>query len=232
MWNLYNTNVIWVIEDTHLLSVSAKWLGGKSQTFVLPDYRLYKKDPKNDYHLCKEIWRMLDEADLVMGHNGDAFDLRRLTARFVQHGLPPPSPYRTIDTLKIARRYFGFTSNKLNDLCIALGVGKKVETDKNLWKDCMAGDMKAWSLMRKYNQNDILLLEGLYLKFRPWIKNHPNLGAWEERSVCPKCKSPNLQRRGYQYNQTTKYARLQCKDCLGWSRTRLNELEYPVLTNA
>ena len=33
--------------------------------------------------VLKSIWNLLDEADIVIGHNGDRFDLRKLRWRFI-----------------------------------------------------------------------------------------------------------------------------------------------------
>lgn len=221
--NPWETRIIAVEREWQILSFSAKWLGGEQQTHI---------DHLTDKFLVDRLWKLLDQADIVIAQNGDRFDTRKINARFLFFGKPPPSPYRTIDTLKVSRKNFALLSHSQQDLGVYLGTGQKLKTDKDLWLDCIQGKKKALAYMKKYNAQDVVLLEKNYLRLRPWIKNHPNLGMWAERTVCPKCGSKNLQRRGYQINQTTKYARLVCKDCLGWSRARLNEQEYPVLANA
>ena len=143
--------------------------------------------------------------------------------------MTPPSPYRTIDTLKVSRKYFGMLSNKQDDIGAYLKTGRKIKTDKDLWLDCIAGKPEALKRMAEYNAQDVVLLEKNYLKFRPWISNHPNLDTYSDLTVCPKCGSRSLQRRGYQYAQTTKYARIRCNSCQGWSRSPVNELEKKPL---
>ena len=116
----------------------------------------YKKDPENDSSLVKALWDLIDEADVVIAHNGDKFDMRKANARFVAHGLGPASPVKQVDTLKVARRYFMFNSNKLDHLGAHLGLGRKVDTGGfETWAGCMRGDMKFWKRMTKYAKQDV-----------------------------------------------------------------------------
>lgn len=85
--------------------------------------------------------------------------------------------------------------------------------------------------MALYNAADVILLEKNYLRFLPWIKNHPNLANYSDTTCCPKCQSKSLQRRGYAIANSTKYIRIWCKDCGGWSRATLNEKENrPIIS--
>lgn len=217
-WGTFQQDVIKVVNDWGIISISYKFLGDKTtKVLALPDFPLYKKEPDNDCELVKKLHELFDEADVVIGHNGDRFDIRKTNARFIQHGLTPPSPYKTIDTLKIARKYFNFTSNRLGELGEYLGLGKKEETGGfKLWEQCMSGDMKAWSLMKKYNRRDVELLEQVYLKFRPWIKN-VRLSVFEE-GTCPSCMSKKVQRRGYDSSNSLWYQRYRCNECGAWFR--------------
>jgi hypothetical protein len=64
--------------------------------------------------------------------------------------------------------------------------------------------------------------EKVYLKLRPYIVGHPNVGNYDdnEERVCPKCGSHKVQQRGFSVTQAGKYARYQCTSCGGWSRSR------------
>lgn len=220
-WEKYETNVIEFIKERYLLTFTAKWLGdSKLTTLGLDDFPGYSKNKECDKELCIKLWEMIDEADVVIGHNSDSFDIKVMNTRFVVNGLLPPSPYRTVDTRKEARKRFGFSSNSLNDLCTLLGIGGKHPTGGfKLWKECMAGDSKAWKKMKKYNKIDVLLLEQLYLKLRPWMKTHPNTAILkEDRCACHICASTNTQRRGTIYNKVTKYQRIFCNDCGSWTQ--------------
>lgn len=230
VWGHYEQNVIAHQREWYTLCFVAKWLGSKNMiTSALPDYKEYRKDPENDRQVVQAIWDLLNEADIVIAHNGDKFDIRKVNARFVFHGMSPPEPYQTIDTLKVARKYFAFNSNKLTDIGEHLGLGKKVETGGfELWKGCMQGDKKSWKKMIEYNKQDVNLLEKVYLELRSWMTNHPSFGAFVEDNVCPNCSSKHIQKRGVGVTRVSKYQRFQCQDCGAWSKgkpTRINNIE-------
>jgi uncharacterized protein YprB with RNaseH-like and TPR domain len=136
VWGKWEQNVIDFKRDWYMLSYAVKWVGSKKvETRGLIDYPSYKKDMENDKQLVEDLWNVFNEADILIGHNGDAFDIRKANSRFLTHGLMPPAPYKTVDTLKIARRAFKFDSNKLDDLGRYLGLGRKLpHTGFNLWR--------------------------------------------------------------------------------------------------
>lgn len=213
-------NIVWTEEAWFMLSFAWKWLGeSKVQCRTLSDYAGYKKDPHNDKKLIEDLWKLIESADVIVGHNGDRFDLRKTNARIVYHGFSVPAPYKTVDTLKVARRYFKFDSNRLNDLGLYLGVGNKIpHTGSKLWKDCMKGDAKSWEIMRDYNKQDVNLLERVYLKLRPWMNNHPNVNLVDMKiGACPTCGSTKLNKRGYSMTRSTRSQRFQCVSCGTWS---------------
>ena len=152
VWGHFEQNVIEHEREWYLLCVSYRWEHeSKTQVCALVDFPdTYAKDPENDLHVAKKLWDLLDEADIVIAHNGDRFDMRKANARFVYHNLGPVSPVKQIDTLKTARRYFMFNSNKLDNLGKHLGVGAKVDTGGfTTWAGCMRGDMN--SLLQQAN---------------------------------------------------------------------------------
>ena len=229
---MWEQNAIDFKSQWYIMCFSIKWLGGSHITKSLSDYRGYKRWSDNDKSLVKELWNLLDKAEIIISQNGDSFDLKKINTRFVYYGLPPPSPYRSIDTKKIAKKYFAFNSNSLDNLGEYLGLGRKIKHEGfELWKRCMAGDLKAWKKMKAYNRQDVILLEKIYFHLRPWHKSHPNLGIYSNQLICPKCESTKLRFRGYAMNSTTKYRRINCKNCGGWSRTTFNLQEDKLLVS-
>jgi hypothetical protein len=211
----WETSILRQTRYWNLLSFSYKVLG-ESKTYVygLPDFPGYEKDKRNDKALTQKLWDMANEADILIAHNGDQFDIKMMNVRFLHHKMEPPSPYQTIDTKKIAKGAFRFTSNKLDELARFLGIGHKTpHTGMQLWHDCDDGDMKAWALMKKYNRNDVILLEEVYLALRPWSKNHVNVNGWNDPDFCKVCGG-SLWRVGTRYltggRQKVQY---RCKSC-------------------
>ena len=220
VWGQWEQNVIEHKQEWYMLCWAAKWLGEKKMyTSKLNDYKLFNKDKQDDKLIIKDLWKLFNEADVIIGHNGDKFDIKKTNARFLFHGLLPPSPYKTIDTLKIARKYFKFNSNKLDDLGQHLGLGRKVKHEGfGLWLKCMNGVKSAWNKMIKYNKQDVVLLELVYDKFKPYMTNHPNVGLYQNKDyACPNCGSLHLTKRGFAMTKTNRYQRLQCQDCGSWS---------------
>lgn len=229
-WEIYDTSLIHVVKPTYMLCFAVKWSHKKDvETFALCDYPDYAKDRTDDRLLVGDLWKVMDRADIIVAHNGDSFDIKKSNARFIVHGLPPPSPAKTVDTLKIARKHFRFDSNKLDNIGRYLGVGRKLpHTGKDLWLGCMAGDPKSWRVMRRYNAQDVRLLEAVYYKVRSWSSSHPDLRVWTGRTGCPACKSQNIQCRGFNVAKSRKTQRTQCRDCGHWYSGRIIRDENAV----
>jgi len=218
-WQMYDTNIIDVVQHGYMLSFSAKWLHEKRvTTYTLADFKGHKAQSHNDKKLVEKLAEFISQADIVIAHNGDNFDITTTNTRLVTHGLKPIPPVKTVDTLKVARSKFKFLSNRLDDLGNVLGLGRKVaHTGKNLWFGCMNNDPKSWAVMKKYNEQDVKLLESVYLKLRPFMTNHPNLNIFNKTTCsCRNCGSTNLQARGYSVTTTGTKQRYQCQDCGSW----------------
>ena len=226
-WETYDTNILKVIEPSKIISIAWKELHEEeTHCKTLFDYPRYEGGIVDDTQLVKEAWAVLDEADIVCAHYGNAFDLKKLNSRFVYHGLNAPSAYKQIDTCKEAKKNFKFDSNSLNSLGEYLGVGKKIENGGfGLWLRCIEGDPKAWELMKQYNIQDVVLLEKVYLRLRPFMTSHPSLVNLKENPAdtlaCPTCASTDVQKRGFSITRTGRRQRFQCRTCGSWSSGQL-----------
>lgn len=231
VWGKWEQDVIDFEKGWYMLCFAYKWLGEKKvTTHALPDYSNWKKDKEDDYALVKELWRLLDEADIVVAHNGRSFDIKKSNARFLVHRLGPPSPYKVYDTLTEARKIASNNSNKLDDLGAVWSLGRKLpHTGKHLWFGCMKGDPKSWATMRAYNAQDVALLEKVYLLLRPW-GTHPNVNTFSGRlQACPTCGSTHMIKRGFNRNRTSEAIRYQCLSCLKWSSGKPEPLPGKIL---
>lgn len=231
IWSLWSEirSMSFIDQDWYILCWCAKWLDEKRMFKAsLHKSRKYKVGQENDEDILKSLWELLDKADVVIAHNGIKFDRRKINARFIKHGMKPPSPYRMIDTLLVARSQFAFTSNRLDDIGAFLKLGRKHTTNGfQLWKDCLEGKKQSWNEMLDYCEQDVKLLEKIYKELRPYIANHPNVGLYNEEDLtcCPKCGSSNINYRGYYYTNISKFHRFICLDCGGWGRDRSNCLD-------
>lgn len=220
VWGKWEQNVLDFERQQYHLCFAYKWLGEKKTKIVSQrDFSVYKKDRENDKGVILKLWELFDEADIIIAHNGDSFDIKMSNARFLAHGLSAPSSYKTIDTKKVARKYFRLNSNSLNDIGKTFNLGQKLQhTGFELWQGCMKGEKKSWKLMEEYCKQDVVLLEQVYLHMRPWMDNHPNSNLHTGGTHdCPVCASKNTQRRGFSVTRVGKYQRYQCMDCSAWS---------------
>lgn len=225
-WGKFDVNILDFKTDWFMLSFAYRVFGEKTtHVHGLIDYPGFKKNKEDDRKLMQDLWNVMDSADILIGHNLDRFDIRKACARFLIHGMPPPSPFRTIDTLKIARKAFKFDSNSLDDLARVLKIGRKLKhVGFALWLGAMSGDPESWRVMKKYNIHDVDLLEQVYLAMRPWATGHANVNRGELQA-CPKCGSKNVQRRGYEYTLLRQKQRYQCLACHGWHSGPARKIE-------
>lgn len=228
VWGLWDNNVALnqLHSDWYILSWSAKWLGSKEILYM--DQR-NAKDIEDDTKVLEGIWKLLDEADIVITHNGKSFDQKKLYARFVLKGMRPPSSSRHIDTKQIASRYFKFTSNKLEYLSNNLGTKyKKSKHAKfsgfELWRECLAGNLGAWKEMQHYNKYDVLALEEVYKKLIPW-DNTIDFSVYfgGEARVCS-CGSRKFTNTKYEFTNTAVRRKLTCTFCGRELRDKANLL--------
>jgi len=226
VWEFYKANISpkQVLTHGHILSYAAKWLGS--------DDVLYAENRKsNDKRIVKNICSLLDEADIVIAHNAKKFDIPMINARALVHGISPPSPYKVIDTLISARSSIKLERYSLEYIAQVLGCTPKLTNRKfpgfELWLECLRNNNQAWEELMEYNIQDVRTLEEVYIKLRPWIKNHPNVAIYQElaKPVCPKCGSHHVHFRGNYFTSLGKYKRIKCLDCGGWGSTRYSQ--YP-----
>lgn len=203
-----------VVQERTILCASYKWLNERDMESAC----VSAKDVLNDLPVLKKLRAALVEADAVIAHNGDHFDLPWIMARSIFHGLEPLPALVQIDTRKIARQKFYFNSNKLEYLATFLGVGEKVHVNFSLWKECMAGDSDALTKLVHYNRRDVLLLERVYNKLAPYVPAQANARLFTKKSVCPSCQSSKVQSRGFAYTTARAYRRYQCQSCGHWFR--------------
>lgn len=228
----YEFRVVKTIRHQELMCFSYKWLDEKKIHHVSRhDFLDYKE-------AVKDLNRVMGEADICIAHNGARFDNKVANRFFIKEGLSPVPPYKTIDTLQIARREFKFQSNSLNDLCDYLEIGNKSKiTYADLETDYMTDKpaQKTLDLMKKYNNMDITLLEKLYIKLRPFTKNHVNLGMLtQQQGVCAKCgKGGTFESRGTKVRANGLVRQFWCKPakggCGGWNSERVVDKDSRTL---
>jgi len=194
-WGKWQQNVIAVEEYSCLMSVAWAWGDDrKIHSAKLPDFKsAYRNNPRDDSKLMEVIGNVLDEADILVGHNIEKHDVRKSNASFLRHSQLPYSPVKPVDTLREAKRIGLFFGNSLDDLARFLGLGSKLKvlTSGNkfdLWLRCMGGNEQAWTKMERYNKHDVFLNRLVHHRLRAWDSMHPNITLMTgESKLCPVC---------------------------------------------
>lgn len=214
VWQVYDVNVGMnhIIKDWCILSWSAQWVGDdRIMNSILTPSEAKDRD---DRRVVLEIWRLLEEADVVVAHNGKRFDIKKLNTRFWYHKLGKPTSYKVIDTLTAARAVFGLTFNKQDFIARFLGLQEKLDTNMQLWLDCDAGNREALLYMQEYNDQDVRMLNDIYMEMRPWITGHPDLRVYtRDLNSCPVCMKHDFENVGLFVADVRRYEEFRCHDC-------------------
>lgn len=239
-WRTFKENIapVQVVEYSQVLCWAAKWLGSDTVLFDS------QKDDEDDRRICESLWELCDQADVIVAHNGQAFDMSFMRTRWLYYKMTPPSPVKIVDTLKIARHQFGFPNNKLETLVRYLDLGSKLAHHGfQLWLDCLGRSTKkayaeGWKVMEEYNIQDVLILEEFYLRVRAWDAMHPNLALFYpddegEKSRCVCCGSTALKKLVKKTpTAVSLFDTLRCKNCGKIMRTGSREkLTRKILRN-
>lgn len=229
-WGLVDVNISLnqIVETGSILSWSAKWYTDPNgKTYGPHDKMMYKdtsrqKNRKDDSKILPEMWDLLTEADYVISQNGISFDSKVLNAGFILNetrGGGPPAKYEHIDTLREARKNFKFPSNKLEhlakELCEVSKMTERKFNGQSLWTECLNGNQKAWKEMKAYNNQDVIVLEQLFERFKPWIKKANFAGS--SKTDCKTCGSKNVWKKGIQKLASGAiFQKYHCNDCGSW----------------
>ena len=236
-WGIWDERAIEqeIVQDWQILTIAWRWLGEKKiHCLGQDDFDDYKAGKINDLSLLKYFHKVIDEADIVVAHHGDPFDIKKLNTRMIINKIPPYSPTKQYDTKKAYKRVGAFTSNKLANLSKDTGGNPKGDPGGfKTWKGCVAGDPKAWSHMKKYNKLDIPPLEDIYHEITPWDKQSPALNIYnEDLDSCTNCLGTNIQKRGFASpTKTGRKRKYQCQDCFKWMYGRTTFKSDVMYTN-
>jgi len=210
-----------IIQERAIICACYKWEGDKE----VKSLSWNKGDDKN---LLIALTKVMHEADEIIAHNGDNFDIKWFRTRCIYHRILTFPKFTTVDTLKLSRKGFRFNSNKLDYIGKFLGVGGKIETSYNLWKDIVLLNSKtAMDKMVTYCKMDVKRLEQIYSILSPYTEHKTHVGVLNGKSKCscPKCASTNIKANGTRITAAgLRKKELQCNSCGGYFR--VSETEY------
>ena len=200
-----------VLKGSAIICICYKWQGSEKIHHL-------KWDKGCDKEMMKKFFDVIQEADEVVGHNSDKFDLKWVRTRFLIHGYKSMPELKSIDTLKISRSKFNFPSNRLDAIGKFLGFGGKKDTGGiQLWHDIIQkNSSKAMNEMISYCKRDVELLEKVFLKLEGYAKpkTHKGVEFGNHKCSCPNCGSDNYKISMTRYNSAgTEFKQLCCKGC-------------------
>lgn len=225
--NKINIDYNSIVNERAIICICWKW-EGESKVYSL------SWDKGNDKKMIQEFAKVMNEANEIVGHNSDNFDVKWVRTRCLKYGIPMIPDFQSIDTLKLSREGFNFNSNKLDYISKFLGIGKKNPTGFSLWRDIvLKNDAKAMKIMIGYCKNDVVLLEEVFQKLNPYVKVKSNKAvlAGLSKVHCPECTGSHCISNGIRISAAgTINRRLHCQDCGKYHS--LPEKQYQKLINA
>lgn len=200
-----------IIYERKIICISYKW---ENEDTI---YSLKWDENQCDKQMLIDFVNVANQADELIAHNGDKFDIKWIRTRCIFHRVPILPNYRTLDTLKKAKSGFNFNSNKLDYIAKFLGVGAKIpHSGFDMWVKVMKGDSEAMEEMQTYCNNDIVVLEDVFLTMLNYMKTNTHVGVLNNnlKYSCPSCGSeyPNLLKNNVTAMGTIKRL-MQCADC-------------------
>lgn len=210
-----------IIQDQFCICASWTWNNDKDVNVIKisDDKKRFKSNFRNDYVVAKKIHELMEEADIIVAHNGDKFDIKHSNALFIKHGLTPVPKTKTIDTLKVAKKYFAFPGNSLDQLSKRFGsTGKNQKPD---WFKLAEGNLDAINTAAVYCKNDVKELRFIFEKMRPFIESFPGPRRFiDEIKYCDACNSKRLENWGLKQFGGQPYYRVKCLECGAENRSK------------
>lgn len=186
--NVYGgyVNPSMVLKDWFIISWSAEWMNcynhknfhGVVDASKAGDWItswLKGTESKPDGDILRPLRDLLDEADLVWGHNYKKFDKKKINTRLLINKIPPPEKYKMIDTLQVARGEFAFSSNRLDEINKRLGHNGKEKITLDDWKDVLRGRKSTLKKIVSYNIGDVKEGIAMTKQMRDWIQPFPKI---------------------------------------------------------
>jgi Zn-finger protein len=155
-----------IIHEYYIICWAASYIGSEkiySESITPNDAKNW-----NDAKILNHLHDLMQSADIIAGHNVDAYDMKRAQTRFLLNGISPVTDNegrykKTQDTLKIARSKFAFESNCLDYISQRLGLGAKDKITNEDWlKIVKEGDEKTLNKVHRYCRGDVKNGKGVY----------------------------------------------------------------------
>jgi hypothetical protein len=129
----------------------------------------YKKGKGDDSEVVQNITEIINKADIVIGQNIKAFDIKVLQERAKVLRLPPINVDFMMDTLTSSRSSFKSMSHRLDYRSKQYGLGGKIKMQMSDWVDILEGRTKPEDKMVPYGLKDCIDNEVLFWNDLPYL---------------------------------------------------------------
>lgn len=202
-----------------ILCIGHKWF--KQKNVYVPTILDDAKSMLDDKALVRDFADTWNEADYVVSWFGKRFDVPMIESKMLKHKLGPLAPKYHLDLWEAARKYFKLHSNRLAAFEQYLGTeSSKTAIDFDSWLRAAHGDKKAIAEVVDHCRKDVMVLEEVFVRMRPWLEKEPPRALFTgEQDACPSCGGKHIEKRGYKVAATRMYKQLHCLDCGKWFRS-------------
>lgn len=184
-------------EEPRIISVSWKWLGR-------PEVHHLVWDDGDDKSLVQEFLNHYNEAIMVVGQNNDNFDNRFLNTRAAKHGFAVDTTKRSYDIMRQTKYYFRLPSYSMKYICKFLNLPEElIKGDSggvDTWRRAQYNSdpterAKALNELIKYNDQDIVATEAMYIRLRKYLGHVMHFGTYHgnPKWSCPNCGGTNVE---------------------------------------
>lgn len=177
-----------------------------------------------DKKIIEKAVKLFDQADEIIAHFGDKFDIPWVRTRAIFHGISMRPDYNTIDTKKWASKYLTLPSNSLKEICRYYGLPAKLDPGGiETWQDVVfKKDRAAFKHLLYYGDGDIVSLEAVFNLLRPYAKpnmhfhaDYVTVGLGKQaisKFFCPECGTIGRHRKPYRTRAGTTKHYMSCID--------------------
>lgn len=163
-------------EEPKIITIAYKWLGEDK----IHDLEWDKN--QSDKKLLEDFLVVYNKADMVIGQNNDRFDNRWVNARAMKYRLDVNVFVKSFDIMKQTKRLFRLPSYSMDYITKFLGVENKLQHEGIIMWDKIQFGNKAeqkeyLGKMIKYNRQDIVATEDMYLSLRKYMGNKMHFGV-------------------------------------------------------
>lgn len=217
-----------VVRQPRVTIACAKW-------YDSPDIiRLAEWDSGGRKRFLRKVHALMEQADIIVGHNIDGADVPWLKNDFhVEYDFPVLPPFKTVDTLKVLRKELGKGApfKAMDAFCKIVGLPAKTDKYDPMAMERAVVDKSVEDRVRltDYCAGDIVASQGLYDWERPHIRNHPAL-LTDDPTSCNRCGHETVDIDRRYVTNVLSYSMKQCTSCGGYQKISIQPERISVAT--